>query len=511
MRSVASFFLCGTWTVLAATAAAQSTSSQDGYEVTKSQTVTNAPARHVGRKTTDRETRVGNAPETDGNSSTRVMTVGGFVRECPTAAGIVAGNFEYTVTSDEIDTDEGETRRTHHAVSLIANLEGHVRDDGMVDYVTIDGEFTRQREGAPAERQHVQRRFNVGAQGQPDQAAMIDAVTATADVSIAIVMWMGSTIYTQAQTHWNMRDTCAEFAFEPPTRTRALGPNQATDVRVTLRTKEDKAAIGGAEFQANSLEGIGTLTPHEGRTEPNAPINFRYTTSATPKNTHGFDVGARSRAGTAIGKWQILAATPFEGTFTQTKTMDMSGANLPAEARALGADRYGVGVSANYEITGRLRWTLEEGSMRPSSFGDAGSVFYVPTDGEITAKVIRSEGRSIAGACTYDGGRTFRLAELPPEALQYMVLEVGGDGRYKLWLSMVSYYLQFQAQGECDFRGRARQIEDTLDINDAAIVLAQQEGALTNDAVVGQTAAPIVLGYDRYEGRWEFRKVEPRP
>jgi hypothetical protein len=137
-------------------------------------------------------------------------------------------------------------------------------------------------------------------------------------------------------------------------------------------------------------------------------------------------------------------------------------------------------------------------------------VFYVPTDGEITVNV-RGQGRSVAGDCTHDGSRTFRLAELPPEALQYMVLEIGGDGRYKLWLSMVSYYLQFQAQDKCDFRGRAGRIEQTLDINDAAIVLAQQEGVVASDAVAGQTAAPIVMGYDRYEGRWEFRKVLSQP
>ena len=35
----------------------------------------------------------------------------------------------------------------------------------------------------------------------------------------------------------------------------------------------------------------------------------------------------------------------------------------------------------------------------------------------------------------------------------------------------------------------------------------QQEGVVANDAVAGETAAPIIIGPDRYEGRWEFRKV----
>jgi hypothetical protein len=509
MKSVAPFALFGAALWLTVTATAQTTTSEGGYEVTRSQTVANAPAGYVGRKTTDRETRIGNTPETDGNSSSFVMTVGGFVRECPSAEGLVAGNFEYSLTADDVNTDEGETRRTHHLVSLVARLEGHVLDDGMVDYVAVDGDFTRQREGSPREQQHIQRRFNVGAQGQPDMAALADAVEATADLSIAVVMWMGSTLYAQAQTHWNTRDTCAEFAFEPATRSRAVGPSQSTDVRVTLRTKEDKAAIGGAEFQANALAGIGTLTPRGGRTEASAPIAFTYTASADPKNAHGFDIGARSRAGTAIGEWHIVAATPYEGTFTQTGTMNMSGATLPADARALGAEQYGVGASSNYEITGRLRWTVEDGSTRPSSFGDAGSTFYVPTDGEITVRV-HTDGRSVAGVCAYDGEHTFALAELPREALQYMVLEIGGDGRYKLWLTMVSYYLQFELQGRCNMR-TGRRIQQTLDINDAGIVLAQQDGVVTNDVVAGQTPAPIIYGVHRYEGRWEFRKLAAQP
>jgi hypothetical protein len=508
MRSAATLALLGAAALVVAAADAQ-TSSQAGYEVTKSQTVASTPARHVGRKTTDRETRVGNTPETDGNSQTLVMTVGGFARECPTAEGVVAGNFEYTVTSDEVNTDEGETRRSHHSVSLIAQLEGQVRDDGRLDSIRVIGDFTKQREGSPPERQHIDQRFRVGAQGQPDMAAMLDAVTATADLSIAVVMWMGSTIYTQAETHWNMRDACIEFVFEPPTETRMFGPNGSAQVRATIRTKENLTPIANVDYRANALAGIGTLTPHEGRTEPNGTIEFTYTATANPKNSHGFDVGSQNRAGFATAEWKIRAAVPFEGTFTQRRLMNISGAGLPEQARALGADRYGVGFSADDEITGSLRWTPEENSARPSSFGDLGSVFYVPTDGEITVKV-GGDGRSIAGNCTHEGSKTFPLRQLPPAALQYLVLELAGDGRYKIWLGMLSYYLQFQVETKCRVRTGQR-LEQPFDINDAGIVLGQQEGVVTNETIAGETPAPIVIGYDRYTGRWEFRKVEPRP
>jgi hypothetical protein len=73
---------------------------------------------------------------------------------------------------------------------------------------------------------------------------------------------------------------------------------------------------------------------------------------------------------------------------------------------------------------------------------------------------------------------------------------------------MVSYYLQFKTQERCsDTTGQ--RLEQTLDLNDAGLVLLQQEGVVTNDAVMGQTAAPITEGVFRYEGRWEFRKVQP--
>src|SRR5436190_8128550 len=132
-----SFVLLSAATLLPGLAAAQNSTSEGGYDVTRSQTVANAPAGYVGRKTTDRETRVGNTPETNGNSSMFVMTIGGFVRECPSAEGLVAGDFEYSLTAEDVDTRAGDTRRTQNGVSLNVRLEGHVRDDGIVDYVTI--------------------------------------------------------------------------------------------------------------------------------------------------------------------------------------------------------------------------------------------------------------------------------------------------------------------------------------------------------------------------------------
>jgi hypothetical protein len=494
-------------TLFGAAAQAQSPSSGNADGVPRTQTVTNAPAGYVGRKTTDRQTRVGHTP---GDSSTFVLTIGGFVRECPTADGRVAGTFEYTLTSDEVETVDGETQRRHYAINLALELEGHTRPDGLLDLIDVRGNFSRQLHGEPAEQHSVSTRFRVGAQGQPDMAALEEAVRATADISIAAAMWMASTIYTDAQSVWIRPNACVEIAFDPPTDSRFVGPNGSVDVRVVLRTKAEKEPIGDAPLQIQAIGAIGTVSPRQAVTDAGTPVTVTYTASADPRNGHGVDAAAAaSHAGPGFGLWHIRAAVPYEGTFTQTGTTSITGANV-SEPFASSAQAYGVGVSRNEEITGRLVWTPEPSSTRAGSFGDVGSVFYVPTAGEIRVHV-HAEGRSIAGRCTHEGTRTFAIDALPPDALRYVLLEIAADGRYKLWLGMISFYLQFEAEEKCEVR-LGRNTSGTITINDAAIVLGLQEGALTGDTIAGAPAAPIVFPPHQYTGSWEFKKqTERRP
>ncbi|HET8698098.1 MAG TPA: hypothetical protein VFO94_11455 [Gammaproteobacteria bacterium] len=504
MRSVVGLAaLC----VIASLGAPARAQAPAGYAVTKSQTVASVPAGYVGRKTTDRETRVGNTPETMGKSATFVMTVGGFVRQCPTADGIVAGDFQYTLASEEVD--HGDTMQ--HAVSLVATLEGHTRDDGMLDRVDVRGTYTRQIHGMPLEQVPVQTSFRIGAQGQPDMTALEDAVRATGNISIATAMWLGSTNYTEAQNFWTQPDKCVEVAFDPPTESRSLGPNGAAEVRVAVRTKEGKTPVSDAQLELQAIQSIGTVAPREGRSEAGMPLNVTYTASSEPRDGHGVSVGVRgSRAGAASGEWKIRAALPYEGTFTQTEHMEITGAdaaNAPdPRVAALGrsAQRYGVGASSDYEIAGRLVWQLEERSTRAGSFGEVASAFYLPADGEIRV-MVKGVGRSLAGRCTYEGEKTFNVRELPPEALRLMLLEIAADGRYNLWLGMVSSFLQFQVEEVCEARV-GRRLRQTFDLNDAAIVLGQQQGMVTDDKVSGATQAPIVFGPLHYTGSWEFTK-----
>jgi hypothetical protein len=484
------------WGVGIAIAHAQSppaVTNEGGYTVTRSQTVANVPAGSVGRKTTDTETRVGNTKETEGLSRTTVMTIGGFARSCPTAEGIVAGTFEYLLTVDEVKGASGATERTHYVRSLLATLTGHVRDDGTIEYVEVDAEFTRGVDGTQKDR--VRTRFTPGADGSLDMRAMQSAVEQTADITIAIVIAMAGPVYTQAQLEWSKLNRCVEFSFDPPTGTRAIGPNESADVRTELRTKDGGVRVARTPFEAGPLGGVGTVAPRKGETPADAPVVITYTATATPKRGNGIDIAAKSRAGFAGGKWEIAELVKFEGTFSQTEATSMSGV-------------YGINVTGRQKVTGRLVWTPEQNSLRARTFGEVPSQFYVATEGEITA-AIDNNNRSRAGSCAQEGSKTFAIKDLPPVARQYLVLEVAADGRYRMMLGMVSAFLQFEARQRCSSpMGRVPGGNTNVNVNSVGIVIGQQDGRVTDEGVVGQTAQPIMYGPLSYTGEWRFKKTQ---
>jgi hypothetical protein len=135
----------------------------------------------------------------------------------------------------------------------------------------------------------------------------------------------------------------------------------------------------------------------------------------------------------------------------------------------------------------------------------------VPRDGEISVQTV-STGKSVAGSCKVEGSKAFAIKDLPPDALQYLTLEIAADGRYRLMLGMISKYLQFQATQDCSIRaapgfpmpvpGGGKQ---AALVNDAGIVIGRQEGQMTDDGVVGRTPAPIVMGVHSFTGSWEFK------
>ena len=355
--------------------AAAQTSRDAGYDVEKSQSVQNAPAGYVGRKTTDREHRVGYAEDTLGNESTSSITFGGFAKRCPTSEGVVDGNFEFTLVSDEVNTnDDGEIQRTHYRQSLVVTLEGHVLDDAKLDSIEITGgQFTRERSGTNMQTENTRSAvpnltFRPGPSGEPDWAAMRRMVEATAEIATAAIVPMAGAIYKDAELVWNKPDPpqCAEFSFDPPTETLSMRANQSAEVRTELRPKAGGGAVGGAQLQANALQGIGTLRPHEGRTQDDMPFTFTYTASANPKAGHGFDVAARSRAGVALGKWVITEGQNYD---------------LEFESTIISRD---IIESVRSHATARIRLTGANGTSRLSGeerrlYNGAGKITYTTT------------------------------------------------------------------------------------------------------------------------------------
>lgn len=437
------------------------------------------------------------------------MTLGGIVRKCPSAAGKVPGkDFEYTLISDQVVTDGGETRRARHVKRVTASFEGQVKDDATLDYIEIvAAEYISERTGSPPERRPgpVGQRMRPGQYGEPDWDALERSVRVTGELAIAGVMWSAGVAFRDAQLEWMKRNKCVEFKFDPPTRTVMLGPGESAPVGTQLQAKIDSASVPMGKYQARALQGIGRVTPTEGNTPEESPSKFTYTASATPKRGHGFGVSALSRAGYGDAQWLIEEQASFEGSFSQRQEAAMT--------PPMGAG-YSIVATVDYKTDGRLVWSLEPDSARTPTFGEVTSRFYVPTDGEITVKVD-SRGKSIAGHCEIEGSRTFPVTSLPPDALKHLLLEVADDGRYRLTLRMKDMYLEFQASQKCSVRAAPgfplpmAGGGGAVTINDAGILLGKQAGSVVDDTIFGRTAAPIVFGPISITGEWQFKRNPP--
>lgn len=277
--------------------------SAAGYDVERSQSVERAPPGSIGRKTTDRERRVGNTEDTLGNEATRILTFGGFVRRCPTPEGIVPGEFEYAIMSDEIDANDSGMQRTHHSRRLIAHLEAHVGDDAKVRDIELEGQLAIEGDGT-RESRPIRQTFRPGASGI-DWPALESAVRAAGDVGVAaIVVWAGE-FYKAAELEWWKPSECVEFSFEPPSDTRALGPNESAQVRAELRSKQGGAPVPWQTDSIGALQGQGTVSPRPARAADGAGATLTYTAAAQPRRGHGIDLAATSRAGVGEGKWRI--------------------------------------------------------------------------------------------------------------------------------------------------------------------------------------------------------------
>ena len=276
--------------VFLATAASLTTDAQTaaGYEVERSQTVQTAPPGSVGRKTTDRQHRVGTTEDTLGNELTHVLTFGGFARQCPSSAGYVDGDFEYSIAYDSVEAgDDGVTRRERHVRRLVAQLKGEVDDQAHLKHVELVGTFTIDRSGddvpPEADSRPVRTTFTPGAVGQPDLPAMEAAVLMTADIAVASVILTAGMMYRDAEAHWRKPNECVELAFDPPTDTQSMKPSEERQVRATLSSKADGSTVSWTSDNINAIDAIGTVMPRHVPEATAASVTFTYTASARPR------------------------------------------------------------------------------------------------------------------------------------------------------------------------------------------------------------------------------------
>jgi hypothetical protein len=467
--------------------------STPGYDVERSQSVQNAPAGSVGRKTTDREHRVGTAEDSLGNEYNYVLTFGGFARRCPTSAGLVKGDFEYSIAYDATEIgDDGEIRREHHVRRVVVQLEGHVGDDARLMYVELTGDFTIERSGtavAPtSDRRPVQTRFTPGPAGEPDMPAMSAAVEMTADIAVASVVLSAGTLYRNAEREWLHLNECVELSFDPPADTVELGPNESRQVRVELKSREDGASVPFKTDRISAIRSIGTVAPRNVESADGAPVTLTYTASARPRAGHGIDLATESRAGLAGDRpWRIVDR--YEGTFTQVDKTEGSMGVLSG--------------TTTQTMTGRLVWTSEPAGRHAPSYGDVHSAFYRANQGEITVELSNINRNAIGGSCETQGRETFALTSLPL-SVQYLLLEIAEDGRYKLILAIPDNPpTTWAADSSCRLPGTGTTRQKTP-ATLPAIIIGMQEGRLDGDQAVVGEMPPVQRGPLTTTGRWSF-------
>ena len=339
---------------------AQATPSQtlgDGYSEMKTKEVQEAPPGWVGKKTTDRITRIGNKSETAGNRTTHVLVLGGKVLKCPTPDGVVTGDFEYAVVLDQTIMESGVARLIHMGFRAVATLKGQVGEDAKIQYVEGDLSTVAERNGTDVptslRRRRSQFRFvpsqDESYPGFPTQITGIsgtgwDSEGATpqedgfAGAAAGAVMFWGGQTYLEAQEAWHKPNTCVEIVFSPATKTHKLGPNESVAVKTELRTKKEQAVVPAKFKDAKELprERNGNVSPRQAESQPGAPAMFAYKAPATRVRHSGFRVGAVSRAGVAEtkeGEWEVE-----EGAYIlefQSRIVDRE-PTAPAESVAAG-------------------------------------------------------------------------------------------------------------------------------------------------------------------------------
>jgi hypothetical protein len=181
----------------------------------------------------------------------------------------------------------------------------------------------------------------------------------------------------------------------------------------------------------------------------------------------------------------------LEGEFTQTQTS--------SQTAAIGT------ITHDYTVKGRLSFkrdeTVEENLTAPSSGTEPSSRLLRPSAGEISVE-INNESRGVGGGvCSVKGAQTFRIEDLPQEALQHLWIELGEEDRYTLSLGVISQYLLTPVELVCRIAGRTVRSSEMWDTADS---IGVQQGTLEDNGVVGKLDPPLRRGAATINGEWSF-------
>ena len=304
---------------------------REGYRVSKGSVNIGIPPDSVGTKTREWRVAEGNRLNTAGNRNYFTLVNGGYAKKCPTAEGVVDGDYEFSLVVHQTINDSGTVRTVFYARRIHATMKGQVGDDARLQSVDLDATLGIGRGGTDVPtlfaRQRLQVRFipDRQAAGLPSQFSnwsvsewSSELVGATESDSIntlllAVTVFSGP-IYLTAEGQWTTSNTCAEITFTPATKTKKLGPNESVGVKTELRTKKEQAVVPAKfkEAREQPRERNGTVSPREAASQPGAPATFTYQAPATRVKHSGFRVGAVSRAGVAQaldGEWEVADAS----------------------------------------------------------------------------------------------------------------------------------------------------------------------------------------------------------
>jgi len=159
------------------------------------------------------------------------------------------------------------------------------------------------------------------------------------------------------------------------------------------------------------------------------------------------------------------------------------------------------------KVTANLVWTPEKDDQRSApSFNDVESIFFRPSEGEITIEEnFLNWGIGGPGKCTGTGRRTFSVDQLTPGALRYMLLEIAADGRYKVTLVIPDNPDSFpgwEFDSACEFPNITA--HQTVPVHHIAVVLGRQQGVMEDQGIIGRLPAPIHRGPRTITGDWTF-------